>query len=231
MIKWTTPTLKCNIPEGLEFDYILLTLKQGKIVIEKMIEKESVIDNAFSVFFSQDETSLFAESIIINAQLNIMFGNTRQATNIVDLKITKNLHDEEIDDIEIKTLEITENGTYSVNGYDKVVVNVAPPTPEEQLLFSALTNDIPVGQESALGTHYEGQETYIDLDTILYEDTSMFKVYINDVERDINDFIILSRAEGIFRINTTHGWIVRYPNVVATSQPNTKVELYKYNRG
>lgn len=97
MIKWTTPTLKCNIPEGLEFDYILLTLKQGKIVIEKTIEKESVIDNAFSVFFSQDETSLFAESIIINAQLNIMYGNTRQATNIVDLKITRNLHDEYIE--------------------------------------------------------------------------------------------------------------------------------------
>lgn len=231
MIKWTTPRLKCTIPQDLPLDYVLLTLKQGAVVLEKKILSQEIEDGIFYVTLSQEETSLFNVGLSINAQVNIMSGDTRLASRVLNLTATKNLHDEEIGEGDIRTLEIIENGTYDVTAYDRVVVNVAPPTPEEVLIFSAETNDIPVGQESALGTHYEGQETYIDLDTILYEDASTFKVYLNGVERDINEFIILSRAEGIFRINTTHGWIVRYPNVVATSQPNTKVELYKYNRG
>lgn len=98
MIKWTTPSLKCTIPEGLEYDYILLTLKQGGIALEKTIQKESVVDNYFIAQFSQEETGQFNKDLSIEAQLNIMNGNTRLATNIVQLKITRNLHDEVINE-------------------------------------------------------------------------------------------------------------------------------------
>lgn len=124
MIKWTTPTLKCSIPEGIELDYILLTLSQGNITIEKTISSESIVDNAFSVFFTQEETGQFNKNLGIEAQLNIINGGTRLATNIVQLKISKNLHNEEIEDLPIISYNITENGTYDVSNYNQVVVNV-----------------------------------------------------------------------------------------------------------
>lgn len=94
MIKWTTPTLVCSVPEGIEFDYILLTLKQGQVAIEKRIDPDAVTDNEFSVFFTQYETSQFNLVNVVEAQLNIMHGETRLATNIIELKIARNLHDE-----------------------------------------------------------------------------------------------------------------------------------------
>lgn len=97
MIKWTTPTLKCNIPSGLEFDYIILTLQYENINLEKTINVEEVVDNTFSVYFTQEETTIFPLNKDIECQLNIMYGNTRKATNITKLRITKNLHDEVID--------------------------------------------------------------------------------------------------------------------------------------
>lgn len=97
MIKWTTPTLKCTIPSDLVFDYILLTLKQGNTVIEKEIQSSEVEEGVFNVFFTQEETGQLAKGRV-EAQLNIMNGNTRLATNIVELMLNKNLHDEVIDE-------------------------------------------------------------------------------------------------------------------------------------
>lgn len=97
MIKWTTPTLVCGIPSGIEFEYILLTLVQGETVLEKRIEADQVTDNEFSVFFTQEETSMFNLLNNIETQLNIINHGTRLATNIINLKITKNLHDEIIE--------------------------------------------------------------------------------------------------------------------------------------
>ena len=57
MIKWTTPSIVCTIPEGIEFDYILLTVKQEEIIIEKRIEARQVVDGTFSAFFTQQETA------------------------------------------------------------------------------------------------------------------------------------------------------------------------------
>lgn len=96
MIKWTTPTLKCNIPEGIEFDYIILTLKQLDFVLEKRIEKADVVNGSFNITFLQEETSMFQLNQGIECQLNILYGNSRLATNITVLKITNNLHDEVI---------------------------------------------------------------------------------------------------------------------------------------
>lgn len=95
MIKYTTPTLKCTIPD-IDFDDILLTLSQGNTILEKIIEKESVVDNQFDVYLTQEETGMFRVNQDIEAQLNIFKDEDRLATNIVKIKITKNLHDEVI---------------------------------------------------------------------------------------------------------------------------------------
>lgn len=124
MIKWTTPSLKCTIPEGLEYDYILLTLIQGNYTLEKRIPAIQVIDNEFSVFFTQEETSSFKLFEKIDAQLNVMKGSIRQATNIVSLQITRNLHDEFIEPDIPTELSITMNGVYNVANYLSVDVNV-----------------------------------------------------------------------------------------------------------
>lgn len=94
MIKWTTPTLKCTIPSDLQLDYVLLTLKQNNTAIEKRIESSEITDGVFEVYFEQEETGQFLKNSLIKAQLNIMYGETRLATNIVELKIVENLHDE-----------------------------------------------------------------------------------------------------------------------------------------
>ncbi len=98
MIKWTTPTLCCSIPNDITFDYLLLTLKQGSILIEKTIDKGQVDeDGNFSVVLTQEETGSFDRFNKIEAQLNIIFEDTRMATNIVDIQFTQNLHDEVIE--------------------------------------------------------------------------------------------------------------------------------------
>ena len=124
MIKWTTPTLECTIPEGLEYDYVLLTLQQGDIKIEKRVGATEIVDNKFSVFLSQEETSQFQLYVPVEAQINVMHGAIRIATNIIRLSIDRNLHEEYIDPSIPTTLEITENGTYGVSQYLEVDVNV-----------------------------------------------------------------------------------------------------------
>ncbi len=99
MIKWTTPTLKCTIPNDLVFDYLIITFMQNQnnTKIEKRIEYSDVEDGSFEITLSQEETGNFYKNIGIEVQLNLMQGETRLATNIVELVITKNLHDEEIE--------------------------------------------------------------------------------------------------------------------------------------
>lgn len=97
MIKWTTPTLICSIPTNLEFDYIILTLKQNEVVLNKRIEKEEVNLGRFEVQFTQEETAMFDVLFNVEAQLNIINGHNRLSTNIETLLITKNLYDEVIE--------------------------------------------------------------------------------------------------------------------------------------
>lgn len=95
MIKWTTPSLKCTIPEGIEFTKIILTLSQGDVMIEK--EVTEVLDNQFVVTFTQEETGQFDLGLKVEAQLNIINHETRIATNIIQLQVTENLHNSVID--------------------------------------------------------------------------------------------------------------------------------------
>lgn len=99
MIEYTTPTMKCTIPDETEFDYILITFKQYDNAIEKTIQKAEVVDNEFSVFLTQEETSSFSTGKPIQVQLNIISGGIRKATNIVEIKLTQNLHDEIIAEV------------------------------------------------------------------------------------------------------------------------------------
>lgn len=124
MIKWTTPTLEMTIPDGIEFDWLLLTFKQLNYVVEKIIDSSSITDNKFYVTFTQEETGQFATGTKVEVQINMMNGTERIATLIDELVVTKNLHDSYIDPSTPSILEITENGEYDVSKYSKIIVNV-----------------------------------------------------------------------------------------------------------
>lgn len=96
MIKWTTPTIKCTIPNEMPLDYVLLTMKQESVIIEKKIMAADVEDGVFYVTFNQEETSLFDFGKKIKVQVNIMSGSTRLASRILEIVATCNLHNEAI---------------------------------------------------------------------------------------------------------------------------------------
>lgn len=96
MIKWTTPRVKCTIPSDLPLDYVLLTLKQNSLVMEKTIPAEEITDGIFYVTFTQEETSQFNIGYPIEVQINIMSGSTRMASRILQVAATTNLHNEVI---------------------------------------------------------------------------------------------------------------------------------------
>ena len=102
MIKWTTPTMTCKLPEGTECDYIILTLKQGNVAVEKTVQSQDIVDGEFAVTFTQTEMGQFTPSqyssfpVYAEVQLNIINGNKRLATNVIKVQIVKNLHDEAI---------------------------------------------------------------------------------------------------------------------------------------
>lgn len=96
MIKWTTPTLTVRIPDGLIFDYLIFTLEGKNVQLDKRIEYEEVVDNKFSVTYTQKETGAFGLKEIIKAQINFMQGETRYATDIRYISFGLNLIDEVI---------------------------------------------------------------------------------------------------------------------------------------
>lgn len=99
MIKWTTPTMECSIPSDIECDYVILSLKQGDVLIEKTVQSSDIVEGAFSVTLTQSETGQLVPSNLytqVEAQLNIIKGTTRIATNIVILEVSDNLHDQSI---------------------------------------------------------------------------------------------------------------------------------------
>lgn len=124
MIKWTTPTLEMTIPEGLDFDWLLLTFEQPNYKVEKIVDGSAVVDNKFYVTFTQEETGELKPFSKVEVQINLMNGTERQATLIDTLTVTKNLHDSYIDPSTPSILEITENGEYDVSKYSKINVNV-----------------------------------------------------------------------------------------------------------
>lgn len=124
MIKWTTPTLEMTIPEGLDFDWLLLTFEQPNYTVEKIVDGSAVVDNKFYVTFTQEETSKFKVNSKVEVQINMMNGTERIATFIDEMKVLKNLHDSYIDPSTPSVLEITENGEYDVSKYSKIIVNI-----------------------------------------------------------------------------------------------------------
>ena len=97
MIKWTTPRVKCTIPADLPLDYVLLTMKQDSIKLEKKIMADQIEDGVFYVTFTQEETSMFDLWKEIQVQVNIMSGSTRMASRILIVTATHNLHNEVIE--------------------------------------------------------------------------------------------------------------------------------------
>lgn len=124
MTKWTTPTLEMTIPEGLDFDWLLLTFEQQNYKVEKIVDGSAIVDNKFYVTFTQEETSKFKVNSKVEVQINMMNGTERIATLIDELSVSKNLHDSYIDPSTPSVLEITENGTYDVSKYSTINVNI-----------------------------------------------------------------------------------------------------------
>ena len=99
--KWITDDIVFNItnPEDLQdWDQIILTIKSGSNVIEKI--KDDTHDDLFvdeeeqviSCSLSQEETALLGKTQL---QLNIYYDNfTRGATQIFEIEYSKNLHSE-----------------------------------------------------------------------------------------------------------------------------------------
>lgn len=169
MIKWTTPSIKCTIPDGLEFDFIFMTVKQGDYVIEKMVAPEQVEDNAFIVFFTQEETSGFQLFTPIEVQLNAMKDDVRIATNINQLCIERNLHDEYINPDFPTTLNIVENGRYCVVGYLYVDVDVEG---GDIPIYDGSYNVIPSKEQQILETKDKKMIDDVTIEEISYTETS-----------------------------------------------------------
>lgn len=95
MIKYTDYIVKVEIDqEALEgLDYVIVSIKQSNIKIDKTIEASKIDNNIISVAFSQEETGSF---VIGNAELqvNAFYMNERHASNIVKINIYENLLDE-----------------------------------------------------------------------------------------------------------------------------------------
>lgn len=124
IIQWTTPTLELSVPEGIEFDWLMLTFKQDEYQIDKIVDGSAVVDNKFSIFFTQEETSGFDKDYIVKAQINMMKGEQRIATTKAQLEVDDNLYDAYIDPTTPSILEITENGVYDVSNYSTIKVNI-----------------------------------------------------------------------------------------------------------
>lgn len=98
MIKWTTPTLNCTIPSDITGDYVLLTLLCECSIVERKITFDEITDGKFVVVLSQEETAMFDVGDTVQAQVNVMSGGVRLASNILTLKVGKNLHDGVLED-------------------------------------------------------------------------------------------------------------------------------------
>lgn len=104
MRRYTTPTLTFHLTKkgeplsDLVFDYLILTIKQGKCaVLEREIPYSEfrIEDASFHIKLTQEETALLTtEGAPIEAEVNIMIGEDRFASSIKKLNIEKNLKDE-----------------------------------------------------------------------------------------------------------------------------------------
>lgn len=97
MIRLTTPTLVVTLPD-IDFDYCILTLSSDDtcVQVNRKILPSEVIDNQTEITLTQKETSRFKVGSKVLAQVNFMDGKTRMATNILQLKVTRNLYSKEI---------------------------------------------------------------------------------------------------------------------------------------
>ena len=99
MRTYTTPTINITLRKkdgtllnDFAFDYIIATMKNKNVIINRRIEKEDVIESQFDIDLTQEETSQLTVDSFLEIELNIFFeGDKRIATDIKTLKIQRNL--------------------------------------------------------------------------------------------------------------------------------------------
>ena len=99
MIRWTTPTLNIQInPSDVEIEKVILSLfdERNCKLLEFEIPNTKIEDGAFTVTLTQEQSQMFEEKSSVVAQLNIINGDSRLATNKQILKVERNLHNKEI---------------------------------------------------------------------------------------------------------------------------------------
>ena len=105
MRRYTTPTLRCTLKNGktkeplinIEFDYLMLTLSGNNgVCINKQIEPEQYDQESgtFEVRLDQEDTGDLEVGQVLKAQVNIIIGADRFATNIGDLQVKRNLYNQ-----------------------------------------------------------------------------------------------------------------------------------------
>ena len=98
MRQYTTPTLNITlkhkdgtVASDVEFNYLIFSLRSACYKIDRKIESSEVVDGAFSVTFTQEETSKMKLGDTVEMELNFFLGDTRFATNIKRIDIDRNL--------------------------------------------------------------------------------------------------------------------------------------------
>ena len=103
MRRFETPTLPITlrykdgtVASDLEFDFLLLTIKNDSYKLEKRVEYADVSEGKFNIEFTQEETGALIDGTIYEMQLNIMVNEDRIVTDIKSGKVERNLHNEVI---------------------------------------------------------------------------------------------------------------------------------------
>lgn len=94
MVKGTTPTIICTLPETVDLtaaENVYFSLQQGANIITKTGNSLDVSAHEVSVYFSQEETLSLSPGTA-RVQLNWTYANnSRACSNIVEISVTNNL--------------------------------------------------------------------------------------------------------------------------------------------
>ena len=103
MKRYETPTLPITlryddgtVASDYVFDFLIFTIVNNKIRIDKRIEYSETSEGKFNVEYTQEETGSLTDGSVYEFQINIMVGEDRVVTDIKRGKVERNLYNEVI---------------------------------------------------------------------------------------------------------------------------------------